>query len=299
MSTKDRNRREGDRSEYFAQVLLSGVGLATPVPRQEDVGIDFVCSLSDQRSGVLTFGHPYLVSVKSRSKPKIELFPTKAAIKKKSQRHLLWLFRQELPIFLGVVDKAKFRLSIFSLIPVWFIYYRGGPECGSLVVNPRFKSSDTSHVGAPKVTGPTPGWPSMKHYEVDVGHPIAILDLDVLKDPDAVAQVKVNIRLAANLARKTQVHYHLGIPYFQWIAVTQPDGQAFQGGYAHFDIPPDPAHRGEIMKELLPSLISFARYYKSIGDVESLAAIKRLLRDVPTGSFEPAIRADLPEIFGR
>lgn len=46
-------------------------------------------------------------------------------------------------------------------------------------------------------------------------------------------------------------------------------------------------------------MISFARFYKSIGDHESLAAVKRWLRDVPAESIEPEIRADLPDVFGR
>lgn len=55
--------REGDRSEYLAQYLLSGLGLVTPVPRQEDIGFDFVCSIADEQVGVLTFNQQYLVSI--------------------------------------------------------------------------------------------------------------------------------------------------------------------------------------------------------------------------------------------
>ena len=138
----------------------------------------------------------------------------------------------------------------------------------------------------------------MRHYDVDLGHPIAIVDLDVLKDPDATAAVKKNIRSAARLARTSQVHFHLGIPYFHWIANTQPDGKEFHPAFAQFPIPPLPEARARIMAELAPSLVSFALHYKEAGDAESLAAIRRLLRDVPEAFFEEPIRAALPEIFG-
>src|SRR5690554_2298550 len=118
--TRLHSMREGDRSEYFAQVLLTGLGLATPIPRQEDIGFDFSCNISDQESGILSFGHPYLISIKSASKPNIELSPTDRAKKDDDQVHIEWLFRQELPSFLGVVDKGKFQMRIFSLIPLWF-----------------------------------------------------------------------------------------------------------------------------------------------------------------------------------
>ena len=94
-----------------------GLGLSTPIPRQEDIGIDFLCSLADQRSGVLTFGNPYLVSVKSLSKPNIVLEPTEAAITENNPRHLHWLFRQELPLFLGVVDKGAFSMRLYRRDP--------------------------------------------------------------------------------------------------------------------------------------------------------------------------------------
>lgn len=297
MSTKVHNLREGDRSEYFAQVLLSGLGLSTPIPRQEDIGFDFHCSLADQTSGVLTFGHPYLVSVKSLSKPNIELYPTDAAAAAGDQRHIEWLFRQELPFFLGVVDKANFQMRLYSLIPLWFIYYEGGPRCGSLLIKPRLDSADLSHVDRPKDVSETANWPGMRHFDVDLGHPIAVVDLDVLKSQEATDAVRKNIRRAAKYARTCQVHYHLGIPYFHWIAVTQPDGKSFYPAFAQFPIPPTAEARVQIMQQLAPSLISFALHYKEANDVESLAAIRRLIREVPREFFEPPIQAALPELF--
>ena len=79
------------------QVLLSGLGLSTPIPRQEDIGLDFLCSLSDQEDGaILTFGSPRMVSIKSASSPKMVLAPSKSDIEGNSTGHIEWLFRQEL-----------------------------------------------------------------------------------------------------------------------------------------------------------------------------------------------------------
>jgi len=65
------NFREGDRSEYLANYLLSGLGLVTVVPRQEDIGFDFYCQLADQEKGNLTFGYPFIVQIKSNSQDEI------------------------------------------------------------------------------------------------------------------------------------------------------------------------------------------------------------------------------------
>jgi hypothetical protein len=40
-----RGFRLGDRAELLVQHLLTGLAYTTPVPRQEDIGIDFLCSL--------------------------------------------------------------------------------------------------------------------------------------------------------------------------------------------------------------------------------------------------------------
>ena len=37
--------RQGNRSEYLAQYMLSALGLAVKVTTQEDVGIDFYCNV--------------------------------------------------------------------------------------------------------------------------------------------------------------------------------------------------------------------------------------------------------------
>src|SRR6266478_6026751 len=117
--------REGDRSEYLAQFFLSAMGLCTSIPRQEDIGFDFSCSIADQEVGVLTFGFSYLISIKSISHPSIEVEPTPAVIQANDERHVSWLFRQDQPVLLGVVDKDAVNMRIFSLLPLWFLYYQG------------------------------------------------------------------------------------------------------------------------------------------------------------------------------
>lgn len=296
VSTKIHNRREGDRSEYFAQVLLSGLGLSSPIPRQEDIGVDFLCSLADQRGGVLTFGNPYFVSVKSLSKPDIILEPTDAAIAEDNPRHLLWLFRQELPLFLGVVDKDKFSMRLYSLAPVWFIHYLDR-NCGGLVIKPRLDPSDTRDVGRPRDLGEIEGWRGAHRYELDLGHPIAIVDLDALKDTTALEAVRDKIRRASRHARTSETHRQLGIPYFQWLVKTQPDAKSFYPGFMQLPVPPDEETRRRIMMGLAPSLIAFALHYKASGANDELRALSFLFRDIPREFFEQPIREALPELF--
>ena len=93
------------------------------------------------------------------------------------------------------------------------------------------------------------------------------------------------------------MHFHLGVPYFEWIARTEHEAKSFQPGFAQFPIPPDANARKRIMMRLAPSLISFALHYKAINDTESLMAFKVLMKDIPKEFFEQPIKEALPELF--
>src|ERR1043165_189330 len=153
--------REGDRSEYLAQFLLSAIRLCTTIPRQEDIGLDFLCSIADQEQDVLSFGYPFMVSVKSLSSPNIDLAVPE---KRRAQKHVERLFRQDARLFFGVVDKNTVSLRLFSLLPLWFLFYEGGPVCGSISIRPRLDPTQTGDVGKPTRT-PIPEWRGMFHFD--------------------------------------------------------------------------------------------------------------------------------------
>jgi len=288
--------REGDRSEYFALALLTALGLTTPVPRQEDIGFDFYCSLADQEKGILTFGFPFLVSVKSQSQPNIELEPTETAKRENDQRHIEWLFRLDIPAFLAVVDKANYTMQLYSLMPVWFICYESGPICGSLHIKPRLNPGDMTDIGRPTKGQEIEGWPGMFHFDCDLGHPTAVVSLETLADPEKIREVKRWIRTAIHLFHMNIVHYHLNIPYFHWIAKTRPEGGNFAAAYCHLGIPNHPNARLDALKALCPSLTSLALNYKERKEANKLEAIRLLLEDLPEIFFEKEIREQLPEI---
>lgn len=56
---------EGDRSEYLATFMLSSVAAVTPIPRQEDYGLDLICSLTRREANSLFVEQGFGVQVKS------------------------------------------------------------------------------------------------------------------------------------------------------------------------------------------------------------------------------------------
>lgn len=288
--------REGDRSEYLAQFLLSALGLCSSIPRQEDIGFDFSCSIADQEDDILTFGYPYLISIKSLSKPSIDIKPSTRTIEDNDIRHVAWLFRQNQPIFLGVVDKVKVILRIFSLLPIWFVYYEGLETIGSLSLNPRFDVEQTNDVVKPPKGAELTEWPNHFHYDVDLGHPIAILDLPTIKNETLLLHAKRFLRTAVEIAERNLVHYRLHIPHFNWFQKTTPDTSSLRPAFAYYPVPPNAEARSAIMAALAPSLISFALHFKEAGDHNSLQACARLLTHAPPGVVPPIIFERIPEL---
>ena len=142
--------RQGDRSEYLALYLLSGLGLVTQVPRQEDIGVDFVCSIADNETNLLTFSDQYAVSVKSKgSSQSVDITPV-PSWDGLEPIHLDWFFGLDLPLLLAIVDRKKDSISLFSTLSAWFIHYDTERfNCGSISLCPRDEGASSDDIGLP------------------------------------------------------------------------------------------------------------------------------------------------------
>jgi hypothetical protein len=98
--------RLGDRSELLVQHLLSGLALTTPVPRQEDVGIDFMCNLisADDDPSLVKAGTFFSVQAKSNLAPLVYEKPYE----------LEWIQHQENPLLICVADRPCSAMDVYS-----------------------------------------------------------------------------------------------------------------------------------------------------------------------------------------
>ena len=86
--------RLGDRTELLLEFCLNTVAFTTRVPRQEDIGHDFFCVLSEIRDNLIWAGPSFTVQVKSDSAPLVFEKPHEVA----------WVKDLENPFFLAVAD---------------------------------------------------------------------------------------------------------------------------------------------------------------------------------------------------
>ena len=103
--------------------MLSALGLAVSVPRQEDVGIDFYCTLGHEDGNVTRFFEPYNVQVKSASESEFVCGGAHPRTGAWKIHEIAWILSQRTPFFLGLVDRNAGRLDIFCTITRWFAYH--------------------------------------------------------------------------------------------------------------------------------------------------------------------------------
>ena len=289
------NFREGDRSEYLANYLVSGLGLVTPVPRQEDIGIDFYCSLADQEFGRLTFGFPYLLQVKSSSEKEI----TYGSLNKKNEwlrDDLLWLFRQELPLFIGIVYKNKMRIDIYNTSAFWFVH-RENPNPNQLIFKPRFDFNDKGDVGRPKKIKlenlPKNSGDGFK-YEIDLGLPIISITNKDFDDKAKIAQMKSALRAVIYIEQNNLVYKRLRLPYFNWILKSDIN-KGIIPAWIYYGTGREMT--SALLRTIAPSLISLALNLKQCGDTVNLDIIKPLLKKLPKDMIYENLKKEHSDLF--
>jgi len=103
---RSRSFRLGDRSELLVQQLLTSVAFTTSVPRQEDIGLDFLCSLITGYGGpnLLKAGPFFSVQAKSDTDP----------IKYEKPHEIEWITSQENPLLICVADRDAGAMDVYS-----------------------------------------------------------------------------------------------------------------------------------------------------------------------------------------
>jgi hypothetical protein len=166
--------REGDRSEYLALYLLSALGVAVSVPRQEDIGADFHCVLASTDGKRSTFKDPYLVQVKSSSARGDIRYGGPDDKRRWRREEVEWLFGQELPILVGLVDKASSSLNLYSTSNMWHARYMGG-NLGEVCLVPDSPAEQNAEIPRPYANQQA-GWPSgigdQQLWTVPLGPPL-------------------------------------------------------------------------------------------------------------------------------
>jgi hypothetical protein len=219
--------RQGDRAEYLAQYILSAIAITIPVPRQEDVGADFHCSLLRRVGNNLRPTLPFNIQIKSEGekilKEGIRFGGVTDAGNWRSHEIEL-LCQTDTPFLVGLVDLEKQTLSVFSTITRYFVlsnWQRAGlPREVALIP---YDPVGEVHLGAgvQEQLDTKVGMPS-KFWKLPIGQPIVSISIDESEDPERCEATKTLLEPFLRLDQENAVCFRIGLGYFEWPLIIRP-----------------------------------------------------------------------------
>jgi hypothetical protein len=185
------NLRGGTQSEILAQALFAMIGTAVLVPRQDDYGVDLLCTLLSEREGQRSWPIAYYaVQVKSDADPWV--FP--------SRRSVEWVVSYPAALLLCVVNKAERIISIYhTLARFAAATARELPE--TLAMRPEGRGDD--------FTGAYGYNPETDEYLL--GPPIVQLTVAELVDQDSIQRMRAVLQAWLELDYRNAVKYLIGL----------------------------------------------------------------------------------------
>lgn len=194
-----RSFRLGDRSELLVEHLLVGFAFTTRVPRQEEIGIDFLCSLITGHDGQSLFKAGPFFAVQAKSSGR--------GITYKKAHELKWITAQENPFLLCVADRRAAAMDVYS---TWNLL------CGVLGGGLEGSSKPTRITLRPGITGNN--WPGVRNkpdgsQEILLGKPIIRITHQDIVDEGSTKRIAEVVGGWIGLDRINIVNRHAGL-YF-------------------------------------------------------------------------------------
>lgn len=128
--------RVGWENERLAEFLLSRLTfIASPSKTSDDIGSDFICTLFREQEMTNDKGkkwtelfptHSFAIQVKTGAPDKVDV-----------SHHIAYLSSLEIPFFLGFVEQAAGRLTIYSCHHLPALFSSAGTEFEKLTFEPR------------------------------------------------------------------------------------------------------------------------------------------------------------------
>lgn len=179
--------QRGKRAELLASYILSSIAAVTHVRREDDYGMDLLCTLVSKQRNVLRAGRAFGVQVKSASDPLVKYGGLDKHGNWKGYE-IDWLFNQDQPLIIALVELEKFQVRLYGTIRIWYLRYQIGRNPGEIVLVPdedllrspfepyshqsRYKDEPLSQTSDGRTAG------NGFSYRVPLGKPLIVMSVD-------------------------------------------------------------------------------------------------------------------------
>lgn len=290
--------RQGNRLEYLAHYILSKLGAASSVPRPEDIGIDFYCTLGEAGSVGMTMNTSFAVQLKAGKKREFILGGSTNGGKWRDYE-LKWFFELETPLLLGVPDEENKRLDLYTTSVSRFVLnnerlpYELVMEAPNIEnsIGPLHPPEDGVIVNTNKDIGVSDG----KRWTYNLGPPIVRCSINDLDDPNKVECFTKRIKEAVYTERLNAIYQQLGLPYWIW-TLTCKTNVEHTNAYC-YGINKVLPKETKILSEIVPFISALALTYKSQGRNFEFDALKPIARLLPDEAIPFPLRKQLGDLL--
>ena len=287
-------------NEYLAQCFLSALGASTPVPRQEDYGIDFHCVLSrEDEEQRLTFHSPYNVQCGSESgKEFIYGGFTKGENPRWREEGVRWLYEQEIPFFVCTVDVPTECFRLYSTSPKWLTRHKFGhlkPAAVELMPDQIFNPLDEATVPI-KSVGQASEATDGRKYGVPLRGPVVELFGKDLRDNKKLETARVTLKKAIEMEQTNIVqNHHLKVFWVEWLTDIVPNGELKSAQSIHYN-PAKGAHIDAQIESLIKPATVLAMNLHAQGDPRADKYLAPLFGFFPKECFSRDLFDKLPPL---
>lgn len=192
---RDRNLRSGDLAEGLALLAFREFSAVAPFPREEDFGIDAMCTLIREEGRALIPENTFAIQIKACSVREIEL----------DQGQLHWLASVDVPFFHVLVDRQTTSLELYTYEWIHALHFEGA---ATFTVD---RPDDAAFFQA------QPGLISFKPARAWLGPPILRLSLSELVERDGRRKVYSLLKIWCDIvASIIRVREHNMYPKYRW-----------------------------------------------------------------------------------
>lgn len=217
----------GGSYEDLAQALLGRIASLVRVPRRQDFGIDFYCQPrfpSDQEMEAV--GDLCSIQVKGGSRPL-----TFGGNKRGQWReyHFEWLKSLATPLFLAIVDPHFEAVELYSLWPLWYVFWSTStPFSVMCITRPSMSSPYVWQPPAGRANPNALGKGDGQQWEIDLGPPFLRLTSEALNDDTFRYQALNSLTTFITYDQRTLIRFHLGVAVLEGITSWSTNGDQFR-----------------------------------------------------------------------
>jgi hypothetical protein len=250
------NPRKGSEAEYLSQFYLSTFSFSNPTYRQEDFGIDFVCSLIDEEGINLYPTDSFCIQVKTTKDENKQLIQ----LKKENEKDLDWFYYNQIPYFLCWIDmEGDKTMYFYSVAQVWILEARKNRSYKFIkIIYETDVNGSCTNGFEPTKEGDT--------YTFNIGHPFMTISFEDAKRKEMMGVKKEILRSVINVERENISFRNLKLPLMRWLYKYETNNKdTFIFGWNHLcDKNKDESINipGNILAHLGQLLITLAKSYE-------------------------------------